>query len=203
MAQVSYDVAIVGYGPTGVTAAHLLGAQGLRCVVIERDPEIFPRARAVSTDEEVMRIWQQTGLVDRLQRDMLWDKPIDFVDARGQSFLSFAPLTRGAGYPTQLFMYQPSVEAALRAGVDRFVNVDVLLGHECTSLTEHDDHVALALTELRSDERLDVRASYVIAADGGSSPVRRQLGIGFAGRTHEDRWLVIDTEVVEEWPTVD
>src|SRR4051812_36471123 len=203
MAQVSYDVAIVGYGPTGVTAAHLLGAQGLRCLVIERDPAIFPRARAVSTDEEVMRIWQQTGLVDTLKRDMLWDKPIDFVDARGQSFLSFAPLTRGAGHPTQLFMYQPAVESALRTGVGRFVNIDVRLEHECTSLREVDDHVVLDVTDLRSGEALQFRASYVIAADGGSSPVRRQLGIGFRGRTHEDRWLVIDTEVINAWPTVD
>src|SRR3954447_23416545 len=117
MPQVSYDVAIVGYGPTGVTAAHLLGAQGLRCLVIERDPAIFPRARAVSTDEEVMRIWQQTGLIDTLKRDILWDKSILLVEAGGQSFRIFAPLTRGAGHPTQLFMYQPAVEAALRGGV--------------------------------------------------------------------------------------
>src|SRR3954447_16868116 len=156
MAQVSYDVAIVGYGPTGVTAAHLLGAQGLRCLVIERDPAIFPRARAVSTDEEVMRIWQQTGPVDTLKRDMLGDKPIDFVDARGRSFLSFAPLTRGAGHPTQLFMYQPAVETALRVGAQRFVNVDVRLGHECTSLLQTDDNVVLDVTDLGSGEHAQV-----------------------------------------------
>src|SRR3954453_400158 len=127
MAQVSYDVAIVGYGPAGVTAAHLRGAQGLRCLVIERDPAIFPRARAVSTDEEVMRIWQKTGLVDTLKRAMLFEHPIAFVDGRGQSFLSFAPLTRGAGHPTQLVMYQPAVESVLRTGVERLVNVDVRL----------------------------------------------------------------------------
>ena len=59
--------------------------------VLERDAAVFPRARAVSTDEEVMRIWQQTGLVGTLKKDMLWDKPIDFVDANGKSFLTFAP----------------------------------------------------------------------------------------------------------------
>ncbi|MDQ1032135.1 2-polyprenyl-6-methoxyphenol hydroxylase-like FAD-dependent oxidoreductase [Streptomyces umbrinus] len=51
-----YDVAVIGYGPTGVTAANLLGAMGLRVVVLERDAEIYTRARAISTDEEVMRI---------------------------------------------------------------------------------------------------------------------------------------------------
>ncbi|WP_319922885.1 FAD-dependent monooxygenase, partial [Streptomyces griseiscabiei] len=40
----TYDVAVIGYGPTGVTAANLLGALGLRVVVLERDAEIFSRA---------------------------------------------------------------------------------------------------------------------------------------------------------------
>ena len=59
--QTTYDVAIVGYGPTGVTAANLLGQLGLKVVVIERDPDVYARARAISTDEEVMRIWQRSG----------------------------------------------------------------------------------------------------------------------------------------------
>ena len=37
--QTTYDVAIVGYGPVGVTAANLLGQMGLKVVVVERDPE--------------------------------------------------------------------------------------------------------------------------------------------------------------------
>ena len=83
--EAEYDVAVIGYGPTGVTAANLLGAAGLRVVVLERDAEIYARARAISTDEEVMRIWQRIGLADRLKQDMLADRPLDFVDARGRA----------------------------------------------------------------------------------------------------------------------
>jgi 3-(3-hydroxy-phenyl)propionate hydroxylase len=43
-----YDVAVVGYGPTGVTAADLLGAAGLKVLVVERDAEVYARARAIS-----------------------------------------------------------------------------------------------------------------------------------------------------------
>lgn len=58
----TYDVAVVGYGPTGATAANLLGQLGLKVVVIERDPDIYSRARAISTDEEaVLRVWQSVG----------------------------------------------------------------------------------------------------------------------------------------------
>ncbi len=50
------------------------------------------------------------------------------------------------------------------------------------------------LADLRTDTFKRMRASYVIAADGGSSPTRGQLGVGYAGRTYTERWVVIDTE---------
>lgn len=68
---VIYDVAVIGYGPTGATAANLLGQLGLKVLVVERDPDIYSRARAISTDEEVLRVWQAVGLAERLQRDVL------------------------------------------------------------------------------------------------------------------------------------
>ena len=63
----TYDVAIIGYGPTGATAANLLGQLGLNVLVVERDPDVYNRARAISIDEEVLRIWQSVGLAERLQ----------------------------------------------------------------------------------------------------------------------------------------
>src|ERR1700742_2690348 len=126
-----YDVAIIGYGPTGATAANLLGALGLNVIVIERDPDVYGRARAISTDEEVMRIWQSVGLADRLQQDMLPDRPLNFVDADGVPFIDLKIPPRGCGPPPQQFLYQPSVDHVLREGVQRFSNIDVLLEHEC------------------------------------------------------------------------
>ena len=198
-----YDVAIVGYGPVGVTAANLLGARGLSVLVAERDGSVFDRARAIATDEEILRIWQRIGLAERLQQDMLWGKAIDFVDVNGRSFLSFAPRTRGNGYPPQLFLYQPVLEQVLREGVERFANVEVRLRTEVVRQAQDAHGVELTLLDLDADAVTRVRAAYVIAADGGSSPTRGQLGIGFEGRTFEDRWLVIDTKVLQEWPEVD
>src|SRR5437016_3139825 len=88
--ECSTDVAIVGYGPVGVTAANFLGRLGVKAIVVERDPLPYARARAISTDEEVLRIWQAVGLAERLKDDMLAERPMDFVDARGRSFLRSA-----------------------------------------------------------------------------------------------------------------
>ncbi|MEE6176746.1 bifunctional 3-(3-hydroxy-phenyl)propionate/3-hydroxycinnamic acid hydroxylase [Mycobacterium sp. 050134] len=194
-----YDVAVIGYGPTGATAANLLGALGLKVVVIERDPDVYGRARAISTDEEVMRIWQSVGLADRLQQDMLPDRPLAWVDADGVPFIETTMTPRGCGHPPQQFLYQPAVDHVLREGVARFPHVEVLLGHECLRVTNADDRVDLMLADLRTDSFKRLRASYVIAADGGSSPTRGQLGVGYDGRTYAERWVVIDTKVIREW----
>ena len=198
--EMTYDVAIVGYGPVGVTAANLLGQMGLNVVVVERDPNIYARARAISTDEEVVRIWQQIGLADRLNADMQPGCGANFVDANGVPFVKLLPVSRGNGHPPQQFIYQPALEKVLRAGVDRFPNVSVLLEHECLRVAQRGDHVELMLADLTVDEFRRIRASYVIAADGGSSAIRGQLGIGFGGRTFAERWIVIDTKVLNEWP---
>jgi 3-(3-hydroxy-phenyl)propionate hydroxylase len=198
--QMTYDVAIVGYGPVGVTAANLLGQMGLNVVVVERDPNIYARARAISTDEEVVRIWQQIGLADRLNADMQPGCGANFVDANGVPFWKLLPVSRGNGHPPQQFIYQPALEKVLREGVDRFPNVSVLLEHECLRVIQRNDHVELMLADLTVDEFRRIRASYVIAADGASSSIRGQLSVGYSGRTYGERWIVIDTKVLKEWP---
>ena len=199
----TYDVAVIGYGPTGATAANLLGQLGLKVLVVERDPDVYNRARAISTDEEVMRIWQSIGLADRLQQDMLPDRPLNFVDAAGVPFIDLKISPRGSGHPPQQFLYQPAVDHVLREGVQRFSNVDVLVEHEFLRVAPKGDGVELMLADLRTDTFKRFHASYVIAADGGSSPTRGQLGIGYTGRTFTERWVVIDTKVLKEWDAHD
>lgn len=194
-----YDVAIIGYGPTGVTAANLLGQRGLNVVVLEREPDIYGRSRAISTDEEVMRIWQQVGLADLLQENMLPGGKVAFVDANGKPFVEAQPTSRGAGHPPQQFIYQPAVDQTLRDGVERFPNVTVLTRHESLKVNNTGSDVEILAADLATDEFVRLRASFVIAADGGSSATRGQIGIGYEGQTYSERWVVIDTKVLKDW----
>ena len=52
---IRYDVAIVGYGPTGAVLANLLAICGLRVLVLEREDGIYPMPRAVHFDDEMIR----------------------------------------------------------------------------------------------------------------------------------------------------
>ena len=66
----TYDVAVVGLGPTGLTLAHLLGRRGISVLLLEREPAFYGNARAVYTDDEAMR-WMLTP------EDSLGVAPID------------------------------------------------------------------------------------------------------------------------------
>jgi 3-(3-hydroxy-phenyl)propionate hydroxylase len=101
-----------------------------------------------------------------------------------------------------MFIYQPALEQVLRDGVDRYPNVEVLLRHECLRLRQ--DAQGVELTVVGADDSVRrLHASYVIAADGGSSLTHAQLNVGCEGRTYEDRWVVVDTKMLQAWPDHD
>ena len=70
MTKLDYDVAIVGYGPVGQTAAALIGRAGHRVGVFERFGHLYDLPRAVVFDHEIMRVWQALGIVDEIAEDL-------------------------------------------------------------------------------------------------------------------------------------
>ena len=66
MTQEHVPVVVIGAGPTGASAAIMLGQRGIRCLVLERWPEVYPLPRAVHFDDEVFRIFASMGLADEV-----------------------------------------------------------------------------------------------------------------------------------------
>lgn len=99
------------------------------------------------------------------------------------------------------FVHQPTVERRLR---DRLANgcggrVSVRLGVEVTSVTQQDTKLGSSVTvvcrDISTGAVTEHGGAYVIGADGGSSGVRKGLGIPFGGSSFADEpWLVIDCE---------
>lgn len=58
-----YDVVVVGLGPTGLTAAALLGQLKHRVAVIEKHPSMFGLPRAGHVDHEIVRTLQDLGVL--------------------------------------------------------------------------------------------------------------------------------------------
>lgn len=199
-----YDVCVVGLGPTGLAAAHLMAERGLQVLVLEREPEYYGMARAVYTDDECLRIWQNAGLADELHADMTVDLPVQWVRADGSVIARFHDPSRRNGWPTSNFLYQPFFEATLERRLLERPEVTVRRGRAVLSIDQDSEWVTVTHQQCsgasygRSDAVLvdgtveTTSARYLVAADGGRSSVRMQYGIEMEGRSFPQRWLVID-----------
>ncbi len=193
---VVYDVAIVGYGPVGQVAAGLLGQAGLSVYVCDRLTDVYQIPRAIALDHEIMRVFQQLGVVDAVAP---YTEPFtnsEFYGVDGQLIrrMTMVAPPHPQGYTPSLVFTQPPVERALRARVARLPGVRVELGVEMRRIEADADGVGLAI-EAPDGECRTVRARYAIACDGGASSVRTQLGLALEDLDFDEPWLVVDVRV--------
>ena len=111
-----YDVVIVGYGPTGMLAAILLGRAGHRVAVIERYRTLYNLPRVGIVHDDVLRMFQEVGCIDAI-----WPSthflPVYELARHGQVLLSSEVATNAIhGWPEYISIYQPAFETEL----DRF-----------------------------------------------------------------------------------
>ena len=180
-------VAVIGAGPVGLTAANLLGTYGVNTLIVDRETDIVDYPRAIGIDDETLRTFQTIGLADDILAGSIQNVPLKFFDAAGRCLADIQPTTQDYGWYRRNIFMQPAAEVVLRRGLDRYAHVRLMLGTELHQLRQDPEGVTLTLVDGR-----EVRADYVIAADGGRSPVRSQLGIPLEGTTHPRKWVVID-----------
>lgn len=183
------DVVIVGLGPCGAAAANFAGQWGLRTVVVERDMAIFDRQRAIALDDEALRVISNLGLYHEVSAHMHLGVTTRFIGLNGRPFI-LGPCTsrRSTGHAVANFFHQPFLEKALRGGLARWPRVEVMAGWTATLASQDDHGVTLRLSDSGGAVHV-LRARYVLACDGASSPLRKQLGIDFAGRSYSEQWL--------------
>jgi len=199
------DALVVGMGPAGATLAGLLGLRGLRVAAFDRLPDLYPLPRAIGLDHEVMRIAQELGVSDRLQPFIAPYRPSEYRGMDGQLIkrLDAAPPPHRLGWSPNYVFEQPAFERILRARLTELPTVSTTTSAEVVAVGQDADH-AWADVVLPGDSRPTRHtAPFLIACDGGSSPIRKQLGITLEDLGFDEPWLVLDAIVSEEklpWP---
>ena len=193
-----YDVAVVGFGPSGAVAAGLLGGYGLRTFVCDKTREVYDKPRAIALDHEILRVFQQLGIVERIRPfvEPFTDSEYFGVDGQLIKRLTMVPPPYPMGYTPSNVFTQPPVEAALREHVLSLSTVTTALGVQVVGIRQDDDLVTLDLAEADGAKRT-VRARYVLACDGASSFVRSAVGIELEDLAFDEPWLVVDVMVNE------
>lgn len=187
-------VVVVGLGPVGATAALLLADQGVEALVLERREALEPLTRAVTIDDEALRVLRAAGLGRELPSPpMLTEEPVRFRSGTGALLLELPARVSEHGHPAVAFLHQADLEAALRHGLERSDAVQVELGREVVTVRQDAASVTLGVRAADGDGHIrEVRADYVLACDGARSTLRHAVGISLHGLTSRRRWLAID-----------
>ena len=199
MTKPDYDVAIIGLGPVGSTAAILFAEAGLKVIALERDLEVYNLPRAVNLDGEIVRAFQAIGRGEEIDALLQKIRPGDrggFANSERQWMFGrdFKDFGANGWQPNNMFD-QPELEGYLRALVIGHENVTAMLGVEATSFLNRDETVEIAvkpISEEGDDEELTVQASYLVACDGAASPTRKSLRIPWHDLGYDHEWLVVD-----------
>lgn len=198
----SFDVAIVGCGPTGAVLAHLLAQCGLRPLVLERESATYPLPRAVHFDGEVMRVLQWIGAAEKVLPLTAEHPGMRFVDPQGKLLLDW-PRPQGIGpqgWRANYRFHQPELEQILRDGLADRPEVTLRSRADVFLIEDRGDHVHLRFEDMTRGRVERVRAKYVVGCDGARSLVRRFIDTGMEDFGFHERWLVVDAILNHDKP---
>jgi 2-polyprenyl-6-methoxyphenol hydroxylase-like FAD-dependent oxidoreductase len=188
------EVLIVGAGPTGLALAVELHAYGVPFRLIDRQLDRVHESRALAIQPRTLEVLARHGLAQPLvdlgnPAVQLWlhagrrVAPIELFDVG---------LTDTA-YPFLLFLSQAETERVLCEHLLR-AGVSIERGVELTGLDLDGDRASCRLRHADGREEA-APATYVVGCDGAHSTVRELAGIGFAGRSYPQTFLLADLEV--------
>ncbi|HEU0002293.1 MAG TPA: FAD-dependent monooxygenase [Ktedonobacteraceae bacterium] len=190
-----FSVIIVGAGPTGLAAGNLLGMMGIDTLILERNAGLSEHPKAISIDDEGLRICQAMGLHHTVMEHALLDVEAHYLSGK-RLLARVAPTSKPNGFPLISTFHQPTLEAILRNGLKRYACVSIQFQSEAERFEQHDEGVIVTVKTLDEDSPSSrrIECAYLLACDGGKSDIRRTLGISMRGSTYAQKWLVIDTK---------
>ena len=182
-------VLIIGAGPAGLCSSILLSRAGVRSLTVERHAatSIHPKATGLST--RTMEIFRGWGIEPNVREIAL---SVEFSSSVRRTLSEPELERRSLGYPTAVeaaafsptapaVLAQDHLEPVLLEHARSFPHADVRFDTEVVDLDQIGEGMRVTLVDRATGERSEVRARYVIAADGANSPTRQRLGIAMHG----------------------
>jgi 2-polyprenyl-6-methoxyphenol hydroxylase-like FAD-dependent oxidoreductase len=190
------EVLIVGAGPVGLTLAIDLGQRGVRTILIEQKsaPQRLPKMERCNA--RTMEMFRRMGIAERIRAaglpahcpmdvfivTSLVDPPLlhlpypSVADAKKE-----IAACRDGSLPLEPYQLisQYTLEPLLKLVAETLPSVSVRYGCELLSFSQDTD---LVTAQAKDDGKtVTLRAQYLVGCDGGSSIVRKTLGIKLAG----------------------
>ena len=174
------QVAIIGAGPAGLLLGHLLKAEGIDCVVIERQgPDyILGRIRAGVLEQITVGLMERLGLDARLKAEGLVEEGFNLAD--GERLIRI-DVTKFTGKTVTVYGQTEITKDLMDAAPGR--GLEVIYGAE--DVTLHDiESDAPSVTFRKDGAEQRISARFIAGCDGFHGPSRKAIPAS-VGREYE------------------
>jgi len=188
------QVAIIGAGPAGLFLGHLLRAEGIDCVVVERQtPDyVLSRIRAGVLEQVTVGLMERLGLDARLKAEGLVEEGFNLADGERLIRIDVAGLTgKTVVVYGQTEITRDLMDAAPARGLPVLYGAEDVAVHAIES-----DAPYVTFRHDGAEQRLDAR--FVVGCDGFHGPSRKAIPASAARefeRVYPFGWLGILADV--------
>ena len=171
-----------------------LAKQGVPVIVCEAAPGLAHDLRAGSFHPPTLEMMAPYGITDRMLASGIKVSKWQIRDRTGEFVAEFdlGLLAGDTAYPHRLHLEQHRLTPIMLDIIRNETEGQVHFGHAVTAVEPLADRVRVRV-ETEEGESGVIEASWLVAADGGRSTVRKALGVEFEGFTWPEQFLVAST----------
>ncbi len=188
------QVVVAGAGPVGTVMATLLARAGIDTILLEAGDDCAQDLRASTFHPPTLEMLDAIDITQTLLTKGLKAPVYHWRDRQSGEAIAFdlTELSDVTRYPFRIQCEQYHLSRALAAGLETQAHAEVRFGRKLLSFTDDGDGVTVFVESATAVE--EIRADWLIGADGANSLVRKWLGIEFDGFTYPEKFLCLTTD---------
>jgi 3-(3-hydroxy-phenyl)propionate hydroxylase len=192
--QYRTKIVVAGAGPVGSVAAYLLAQQGIDVLLVEAGKDNAADLRASTFHPPTLEMLEPYGITHKLIKMGLKAAKYHFRERKTGEVIEFdmGDIADVTPFPFRIQCEQYHLSRMLSEEVARSNCAEALFDHRVIGLKQNANGVDVYAET--PHEIVNIKADFLIGADGSNSMVRKWLETGFDGFTYPEKFLCFTTK---------
>jgi 3-(3-hydroxy-phenyl)propionate hydroxylase len=192
-------VVVVGAGPIGLLTAIELARAGVRTIVLESELQVSHGSRAIVLTRRSMEILQHADVAASfVAKGLPWSSGRSFYQGK-EVYRMLMPHDENDRFQPGLNIQQQYIEEYLVDAAAATGMVEIRWGSRVIGINQ--DAMQAVLRIDTPEGEYDLKAPWIVAADGGRSTVRKLLNLRMEGQSFPGNFVIADIKADIKLPT--